>query len=87
MDAGPACDSEDLTDVSLSAYDCDAKGEEGWNNVDSESSDDEMEGTHKPGLMNLKFQLDAAKAGRGHGSCLHATWLSILYSLELHQQG
>ena len=77
MDAGPACDSEDLTDGSLSAYDCDAEGEEGWNDVYSESSDDEMEGIHKPGLMNLKFQLDTAKAGRGHGSCWHATWLSI----------
>ena len=56
-------ESEVLTDTSLSAYDCDSEGEATRNDIDSEDSDDKMRGTCKPGVMGLKFQLDAAKAG------------------------
>jgi hypothetical protein len=61
--SGSPSESEDLTSVSLSAYDCDSEGEEGGNDIDSEDDDDETRATQKPGLMNLRFQLDAVKAG------------------------
>jgi hypothetical protein len=62
--SGSLSESEDLASASLSAYDCDSEGEEGRHDLDSEDSDDEMRSTREPGLMNLKFQLDAAKAGK-----------------------
>ena len=66
---GSPSESEDLTNASLSVHDCDSEREGDWEDLDDESSDNEMGGTHKPGLMNLKFQLDAAKAGESHGFC------------------
>jgi hypothetical protein len=59
--------------VSLSDYDCDSEGEASGDDFDSES--DEMKGSRKPGVTNLRFQLDAAKAGECYvahsidGSC------------------
>lgn len=64
VDFGSLSESENLTNASLSAYDCDSEGEDGGCSVDSgEDSDDGVSVTHKPGLTNLKFQLNAAKAG------------------------
>ena len=63
VDSDSPSESENLADVSLSAYDCDSEGVDGINDDDSDS---EMEGIHKPGMTNLKFQLDAAKGGQCH---------------------
>jgi len=60
-------ESENLASTSLSAYDCNSEGEEGGYDVDSKDSDSRMGETRGPGLVNLKFQLDAAKAGEHHG--------------------
>ena len=55
-------ESEDLACDSLSGYDRDSECGD-YSNV--EDSDDEAGGARKPpGVMNLKFQLDAAKAGQ-----------------------
>ena len=67
VESDPLSDSENLASASLSAYDCDSKGEAVGNDIDSEGSDSEVRGARKPGLMNLKFQLDAAKAGERCG--------------------
>lgn len=69
-------ESEDLGGNSLSGYDCDSEGGDSWNDVSSEDS--ETRGTHKPGIMGLKFQLDAAKAGK---LCCH---LMDPHFTELH---
>ena len=63
-------ESEHLTSASLSAYDCDSEGEEGGYDVDSDNGDDGPRETRKPGLTNLRFQLNAAKAGGCRGSHL-----------------
>jgi hypothetical protein len=52
---------ENLASASHSNYDCDSEGEASRTVVDSKS--DETRGSSKPGVMNLKFQLDAAKVG------------------------
>ena len=67
VELDPLSDSENLASASLSVYDCDSTGEAVGNNIDSEDSDSEARGAHKPGLMNLKFQLDVAKAGECRG--------------------
>lgn len=85
VNSSSSSESEGLTDASLSAYDCDSEGEEGWEDVLGESSDDEMGGTHKPRLTNLKFQLDAAKAGGYCGIRWCTMRLIILCSSEFHQ--
>jgi hypothetical protein len=54
-------ESEGLASASLSNYDCDSEGGASEDDVDSES--DDVGGSCRPGAMNLKFQLDAAKAG------------------------
>ena len=59
----PPSESEHLTSASLSAYDCDSEGEDSGYDVDSDDSDDGMRETCKPGLTNLRFQLNAVKAG------------------------
>jgi len=64
VDFGSLSESENLTSASPSAYDCDSEGEEGGCSIDSEGSDDDASATHEPGLTNLKFQLDAVKAGK-----------------------
>lgn len=74
-------DSENLTSASLSAYDCDSEGEAGMNSIDSDS-DSEVRGTRKPDLTNLKFQLDAAKAGEHYAFHLMDPKLTVLRSLE-----
>jgi len=58
-------ESEDLASASLS-YDCDSEDESG-NDADTKDSDSERRGSHNPGVMNLKFQFDAVKAGECHG--------------------
>ena len=62
-DENSPSESENLASTSLSAYDCDSEGEEGGYDVDSEDSESGMGETCGPGLANLKFQLDAARAG------------------------
>ena len=66
---GSPSESEDLTDASLSVYDCDSEREGGWDDIDNGSSEEEIGGGHEPGLTNLKFQLDAVKAGETFGFC------------------
>ncbi|KAF9782699.1 hypothetical protein BJ322DRAFT_1022281 [Thelephora terrestris] len=56
-------ESENLASDSLSAYNCDSEGGNGWSDADDEDSDSGERGTCKPGVMGLKFQLDAARAG------------------------
>jgi hypothetical protein len=59
--------SEVLTDGSLSAYDCD---DELGNWMDTSGGDsDESMSPHGLGVTDLRFQLDAARAGK-HISCL-----------------
>ena len=67
VDPSSLSESENLTSVSLSAYECDSEREGSWSNIDSDDSDAEMRGTHE---MNLKFLLDAAKAGECCCFCL-----------------
>lgn len=62
VDPGPLLESENLESVSLSPYDCDS-----GNDADSEDSDGGARGAQKPRMMNLQFQLDAAKAGECYG--------------------
>lgn len=57
-------ESENPASASLSSYDCDSEGEATGNDVDSEDSDIEGRGPRNPGVMGLKFQLDAVKAGK-----------------------
>lgn len=64
QDSDPASESEDLASTPLSAYDCDSEGGGGWEDVDSDDSDGELRGARKLGIMGLKFQLNAAKAGK-----------------------
>jgi hypothetical protein len=61
IDSDSLSESENLASAPLSDYDCDSEWEASGDDVDSD--DDGMRGSHKPGAMNLKFQLDAAKAG------------------------
>lgn len=85
--SGSLSESEDLVDASLSAYDSDSGEDDGGNDVDSEDSDDEMRGTHGPGLMNLKFQLDAVKAGKHRNLHLMDPVVKYIASSEEHQRG
>lgn len=54
-------ESEGLASASLSDYDCDSEGEASGDDFDSKS--DDTRGAQKPGVTNLKFQLDVARAG------------------------
>ena len=56
-------ESENLTSAALSEYDCDSKWEVSGDETGSEDSDSKTRGTHKLPVMNLEFQLDAAKVG------------------------
>jgi len=78
-------ESEDLASASLSSYDCDSEGEAAGDDTDSEDSDfSETRGTRDPpGVMNLKFRLNAVKAGKHCGLHLMQTpQLTILHSPE-----
>ena len=57
-------ESEALASDSLSAYDCDDEGGDGWEDTGDEDGDGETRG--EPGIMGLKFQVDAARAGEFH---------------------
>lgn len=60
-------ESENLGDDSLSGYDRDSEGGDAWDEIDNDESDSETRGTRvPPGVMGLKFQLDAARAGEPH---------------------
>ena len=78
-------ESEGLGSDSLSAYDCDSEGGEGWSDAESEDSGSGMKGTHKPGTMGLKFQLDAARAGKLHHLPMDMWRLTELHSPEFYQ--
>lgn len=83
VNSGSCYESDNLTSASLSAYDCNSEREDGWNDISSEDSDDEMRGTHRLGLTNLKFQLNAAKAGEYYSFYLmDSTSLTVFYSPE-----
>jgi len=62
-------ESEGLASPSLSSYDCDSEGEATGNDTDSEDSDIERSGSRNLGVMGLKFQIDAVKAGECCGFC------------------
>lgn len=65
-DVASLSESENLTSPSLSDYDCDSEDEVVRNDFSSEESDGPVTGSHKLGVMNLKFQLNAVKAGEHH---------------------
>ena len=69
VDPSSLSKSENLTNESLSGYDSDFEGEDGWNDTDSKDRDYETERIRELGLTNLKFQLDTAEAGRFLDSC------------------
>jgi len=57
VDSSSLSKSENLTCASLSTYECDSEGEDGWSDIDSDA------GTRRTHKINSKFQLDAARAG------------------------
>jgi hypothetical protein len=84
VDFDSLCVSENLTSGSLSAYDCDSEGGDNWDDIGDEDSDGETRGTRQPGIMGLKFQLDAARAGELHHFLMDLP-LTKLHSSEFHQ--
>ena len=66
VDPGSPSELENLTSAALSEYDCDSEWEASGDETSSEDSDSKTRGTRKLPIMNLKFQLDAAKAGEHH---------------------
>ena len=67
-----------------STYDCDSEGGESWSDIDSKDGDDRTKGTHQPGMMGLKFQLDAARAGELHHILMDPP-PTELHSSDFHQ--
>jgi hypothetical protein len=84
VDYDSLSESENLASDSLSVYDCDSEGGNGWSDADDEDSDSGERGTCKPGVMGLKFQLDAARAG-GLQSLSDGPWLTEPHSPAFHQ--
>jgi hypothetical protein len=78
-------ESENLGSDSLSVYDCDSEGGGGWSDAESEDSGGDTKGTHKPGTMGLKFQLDAARSGKLHHFLMDMQQLTELHSPEIYQ--
>lgn len=64
IDSDSLSESENLASPSLSEYDCDSEGEASGSEVDDEESDGEVGMRSKPKVMNLQFQLNAARAGK-----------------------
>ena len=73
VDPDSPSESENLATASLSSYDCDSEGGGSGDDADSEDSDFERRGSRNPGAINLKFQLDAVKAGKCRGVCMMPT--------------
>lgn len=76
--------SEALASDSLSAYDCDDEGGAGWEDLSDEDGDGETR--DKPGVMGLKFQVDAARAGEFHHFLMRCI-VNCISSTEQHQRG
>lgn len=80
-------ESENLASDTISGYDCDSEGGGNWGDVESEDGDGEASGTSGPGMMGLKFQLDAARAGELHCFRMDPQFTELRTSPEFYQRG